>query len=161
MFSKALHVSLVADGTTARTVCFAILVGSALAAFWAPLSLLVRYSFQHDHYSHIVLVPLIGVSLLVLERRRIFSHVETSWGAGLGLMFAGALLYWFAQRHPVSSSENDQLSIAIASLVAICLGGLVLCYGHRAFRSGLFPVLFLLEREPDQRAQWRPKGCRC
>src|SRR6266704_2272955 len=87
---------------TARAACFILLLGLTLAAFWAPLSTLIRFSFQHDYYSHIILVPLVSASLFLLERGRIFLHVETRWGAGLGLVFAGALLYWFGQGHLAS-----------------------------------------------------------
>src|SRR2546425_10858860 len=95
-------------GKTARSACFAVFVGLILAAFWAPLSMLIRFSFQQEHYSHIILVPLVSASLLFLERKRIFLHVETRWVPGVGLLFAGALFYW----HPYSASpsENDQLS---------------------------------------------------
>ena len=133
---------------TARTAGFALLAALTLVAFWAPLSTLIRFSFQHEHYSHIILVPLVSASLFLLERGRIFLHVEARWGAGLGLVFAGALLYWFGQRHLASSSENDQLAIAIFSVVVIWVGGFVLCYGLRAFRSGLFPLLFLFLMVP-------------
>src|SRR3989441_11787730 len=104
---------------TARSACFAVLVGLTLAAFGAPLSMLIRFSFQHEHYSHIILVPLVSASLFFLERNRIFLHVETRWGTGLGLVFAGVLLYWFGQRDLASSSENDQLAIAIFSVLVI------------------------------------------
>src|SRR5438132_180137 len=135
-------------GKTARRACFAVLVCLTLAAFWTPLSTLIRFSFQHEHYSHIILVPLVSASLFFLERNRIFLHVETRWGAGLGLVFAGALLYWFGQRHLASSSENDQLAIGVFSVVVIWVGGFILCYGIRALRAGLFPVLFLFLMVP-------------
>lgn len=135
-------------GRTARSGCFALFVSLTLAAFWAPLSMLIRFSFQQEQYSHIILVPLVSVSLFFLDRKRIFSHVDTRWGAGLGLLSAGALFYWFGQRHSASSSENDQLAIAMFSVVVIWAGGFVLCYGIRAFRTGLFPGLFLFLMVP-------------
>src|SRR2546430_1647824 len=135
-------------GKTARSACFAVLVCLTLAAFWTPLSTLIRFSFQHEHYSHIILVPLVSASLFFLERGRIFLHVETRWGTGLGLVFAGALLYWFGRRHLASSSENDQLAIAIFSVLVIWVGGFILCYGTRALRAGLFSVLFLFLMVP-------------
>jgi len=130
-------------GRTVRSACFTLLVASSLAAFWAPLSALIRFSFQQEHYSHIILVPLISAALLFLERKQIFSHVETRWMPGFGLFAVGALFYWVGRRYFASSSENDRLSIAISSVVVIWVGGFVLCYGLRAFRKGLFPVLFL------------------
>ncbi len=93
-------------------------------------------------------MPLVSASLFILERRRIFSHVETYWAAGLGLLFAGALFYCYGERHSASLSENDQLFIAIFSAVVILIGGFVLCYGFRAFRVGLFPLLFLFLTVP-------------
>src|SRR4030095_583640 len=73
------------DPTRARTACFVLLVGLTLVAFWTPLSMLIRLSFRKEEYSHILLLPLVSAALLVLERRRIFAHVETRWAAGSGL----------------------------------------------------------------------------
>src|SRR3989441_2754598 len=131
-----------------RGPCFAFVIGLTLATFSAPLSMLIRFSFQQEHYSHIILIPLVSGSLFFLERKRIFSNVETRWGVGCGLLFVGGLLYWLGQRHSTSASENDQLSAAIFSVVVIWVGGFVLCYGLRAFRVGLFPALFLFLMSP-------------
>src|SRR5437867_8431451 len=143
MFSKSAY-----RGRTARSLYFAILAGLTLAALWAPLSKLIRFSLQNEHYSHIILVPIVSASLFILERRRIFSHVETRWAAGSGLLVAGALFYWLGQRHLASASENDQLSLATLSVVVLWVGGFVLCYGLQAVRMGLFPLLFLFLMVP-------------
>ena len=127
---------------------FAILIGLTLPVFWAPLSRLIRFSFQQAHYSHIILVPLVSAFLFFLERKRILSHAETQWRAGLGLLAAGALFYSLGQRHSALASENDQLSIAMSALVILWVGGFVLCYGFRALRMGLFPLLFLFLMVP-------------
>src|SRR2546426_11038039 len=92
-----------------RGPCFAFVIGLTLVAFWAPLSMLIRFSFQQEHYSHIILVPLVSASIFFLERKRIFAHVETYWRTGLSLLFAGGLLFWFGQRLPASLSDNDHL----------------------------------------------------
>jgi len=119
-----------------------------LVAFWAPLSRLIRFTSEQEQYSHIILVPLVSAALFFLERKRIFSHVETRWGLGLGLLFAGAVSHWLGLRHSASWSENDRLAIAIFSVLVMWVGGFVLCYGMRAFRTGLFPVLFLFLMVP-------------
>jgi exosortase len=136
------------DPTPARTACFVLLVGLTVAAFWTPLSMLIRFSFLKEEYSHILLLPLVSAALLVLERRRIFSHVETRWAVGSGLLVAGVLFYWLGRRHAAPASQNDQLAIAIFSVLTIWVGCFVLCYGLRAFRAGLFPVLFLFLMVP-------------
>ena len=95
-----------------------------------------------------MLVPLISAALFLLERKRIFSHVETRWVMGLGLLFAGIVFNWIGFRHSASLSENDRLAIAIFSLVVIFIGEFVLCYGARALQTSLFPVLFLFLMVP-------------
>ena len=136
------------EPSRARTACFALFVGLTLAAFSTPLSKLVRFAWQQEQYSHIILIPLVSAALFVLERKRIFSHVETRWGMGLGLLFAGAAFHWLGLRHSVSASENDRLAVAIFAALVIWVGGFVLCYGMRALRTGLFPVLFLFLMVP-------------
>jgi exosortase len=137
--------------STTRDMSFAFLAGLALVAFWTPLSILIQFSLQREYYSHIILVPLVSTSVLLLDRRKIFAHVETCWRSASGFLFAGALLYWLGCAHPVSPSENDRLSTAILSLILIWIGEFVLCYGTQAFRVGLFPVvlLFLMVPIPD------------
>jgi exosortase len=135
-------------GTRARTICFGLLFGLTLAVFSTHLLRLVRFGLQADQYSHIMLVPLISAALFLMERERIFSHVETRWGMGLGLLFAGIVFNWIGFRHSASLSENDRLAIAIFSLVVIFIGEFVLCYGARALRTSLFPVLFLFLMVP-------------
>lgn len=138
-------------GMAARSVCFGALLGVTLAAFWVPLTTLMRLSIERELYSYIVVIPLISAALVILERERIFAHAETCWPGGVALLSAGALVYAFGRTHPDSASENDKLSIAIFSLVVVWLGGFVLVYGIRAVRMGLFPVffLFLMVPTPD------------
>src|SRR5438093_7658711 len=130
--------------TRGRIACFALLVGLMLVAFSTPLSRLIRFALQEEQYSHIILIPLVSAALFFLERKRIFSHVETRWGMGLGLLFAGAVFHWLGLRHSASSSAHDRLAIAIFAALVIGVGGFVLCYGMRALRTRLFPGLLLL-----------------
>jgi exosortase len=135
-------------GGPTRAACFAAFVGLTVAMFWAPLSRLVQFSFEREHYSHIVLVPAISLWLLAHHRRRIFAHVETRWVAGLGVLVAAGLAHALGQRYLASASENDRLSIAMVALVLAWLGGFLLCYGLRALRRSLFSWLFLFLMAP-------------
>jgi exosortase len=137
-------------GVIWRSLCFAVLVCLMLTVFSGILGRLLRFSFafQEGTYSHIILIPLISAFLFLRHRRTIFSHLETRWAAGLGLVFAGALFYSFAQRYSTMRSENDQLFMAMSSLLIIWVGAFLLCFGARALRAGLFPVLFLLLAVP-------------
>src|SRR4029434_10484262 len=116
-------------GARARIVFFGLLLGLTLAVFSTHLLRLVRFGLQEDQYSHIMLVPLISAALFLIERKRIFSHVETRWGLGLGLLFAGIVFSWIGFRHSASLSENDRLAIALFSLGVIFIVALGLCSG--------------------------------
>ena len=142
---RALRKPLVA---AVRNVSFGLLVVLTLAIFWIPLTTLIKFSFQHEHYSHIILIPLISAALLVLERKDILSRVEPNRLIGFALLGAGVLSYLLGRRTPSSLSENDQLSAAILAFLVTVVGGFVLCYGRRAVRSALFPLLFLFLMVP-------------
>ncbi len=133
---------------TARNVSAALVVGLTLAVFWVPLRMLFWFSLQEEQYSHILLVPVVSAFLFLRDRKRIFSNVETDWRAGPGMLVSGGLLNWLGHTYSVSSSENDQLFITTFSAVAMCVGGFILCYGLRAFRAAIFPLLFLFLMAP-------------
>src|SRR5260370_42308952 len=44
----------------ARTVCFGLFVCMTLVIFRAPLIRLVHFSLENEHYSHIILIPVIS-----------------------------------------------------------------------------------------------------
>ena len=125
-----------------------LFLGLTLALFSAPLTTLIKFSFQQEEYSHVILIPMLSASLLLLERKRMFSRTETQWAVALPLLVTGVLVYSFGQRYSASLSQNDHLSIATLGVVVIWLSGFVLCYGTRAFRTGLFPLLFLFLMVP-------------
>jgi exosortase len=131
------------SGLARRSVGFALLVGLTLATFGMSLVTLVRFSFQAEHYSHIVLIPLVSAVLVGLERRHVFARVETHRPAGAALLGAGALIAVIGRRLPDSTSMNDQLSVVAFGVVTSIVGAFVLCYGLRTLRAGLFPLLFL------------------
>jgi len=116
--------------------------------FWSTLSTLLTFSMRHEHYSHIMLVPLIAMVLVFQHRRAMISPAGASWRAGLALIVAGVSLYLLGQRHTGSFSRNDQLSVAMFAVVIVWIGAFTLCYGAGALRRGLFPMLFLFLMVP-------------
>jgi exosortase len=131
-----------------RDLCFVLLVFLSLLLFWNPVRTLIQYSLEHEHYSHIVLIPFVTMGLICLERKTIFSTVRSSYGLGAALLLGGGVLYGFAQRQIGSWSQNDSLSAAIFSLVLIWLGAFLCCYGREAFRAARFPLLLLFFAVP-------------
>src|SRR3972149_4127964 len=107
-----------------RSACFVLFLGLTLALFSAPLTTLIKFSFQQEEYSHVILIPMLSASLLLLERKRMFSRTETQWAVALPLLVTGVLVYSFGQRYSASLSQNDHLSIATLGVVVIWLSGL-------------------------------------
>lgn len=113
-----------------------------------PLGTLVGFSFQYEHYSHIILIPPVSACLIYWERRKIFSTVHYSAEGGAVLLLVSAVMYGLAEIQSPSLSQNDYLSLTMVSLVILWLGGFVLCYGSRASRAAAFPLLFLFLMVP-------------
>ena len=109
--------------------------------FRAPLGALGNLALHDDRYNYIALVPAISISLLVLERRRIFALPRYCPAIGLPLMLLGALVYFAGELLPV---RPERLSLAVLAVVLLWHGGFVLCYGAGTFRKAAFPLLFLL-----------------
>jgi exosortase len=127
-----------------RHILFAVLMAGLACAFWNPLSLLLEFSFQHEHYSHIVLIPFVSAFLVFKDRQKIFVSPTYHAGWGLGLWVAGFAALAVRFRMGSALSENDFLSVTILSFFIFWLGMFLFCYGPRAFRAGAFPLLFLI-----------------
>lgn len=129
---------------TRRTAYFVVLCLLSIVVFWLPLTNLVGLSLQYEHYSHILLIPLVSVWLIYVARKSIFLHVQYSLGVGTVLLLVGLTMYSFAQRNFLQWSESDSLSASIVSIVVVWMAGFVLCYGTQTFRAAAFPLSFLL-----------------
>jgi exosortase len=128
----------------ARHLWFALFSILSLVAFRAPLGTLVRLSVQDNRYSHIVLIPIISISLGYLQRRRVFIRPQYCLSKSMPLLAAGVAFYCLAEKRLSNLNSNDRLSIVVLAIVLIWMAGFVLCYGSQSFRAALFPWLFLL-----------------
>ena len=118
-----------------------LLLFAAVAWFWQPLVSLFSLTQQHEHYSHIVLIPCLSLYVLYLERKAILASREWSPWLGSLVIGLGAWCYWSAY------AAIDQLSMTILALVVMCLGIFVACFGISLCRKvsfGLFLLLFMV-----------------
>jgi exosortase len=92
--------------------------------------------------SHHVLIPFVTFALVLQQRRAIFSAAQSAVAAGLPIALGGAALAWFGQAG-AAAGTRDALSLSVAGAVVMWLGGFIALYGWKAFRAGLFPLLFL------------------
>jgi exosortase len=118
---------------------------------WQPLTTVIglslRYSW-YEHYSHIVVIPIVSAILIFLRRDAIFGRVESAVGWGGLLIAFGAALSWAARMGPMTQPDQMFVSLAMLSLVVLCAGAFLLCYGVPALQAAGFPVAFLLFMVP-------------
>jgi exosortase len=120
---------------------------AVLAGYWSPLANLIGFSFAQDQYSYIVLIPVVSLALVLRQRAAIFSEVQWAFLRGAALIvlgLAGTALR--ARLGPPDSTAS--LSATTACVWALLVGIFTLCYGTRAVRAALFPIIFLLLMVP-------------
>jgi exosortase len=138
-----------------RHIIFGLFFLIAFLMAYGPIKALYDSSSQSEYYSHIALIPLVSVYLIFQKRKSIFFQQETTNGsgahspgngrvAGISLLLAGVLLYFFGRGIGAVLNQNDFTSIVALSTVMFINGGFILAYGLLAFKATLFPLLFLI-----------------
>jgi exosortase len=121
---------------------FCALATISLALWWAPLASTLSLSLHDDEYTHILLILPISAALILLDwKPQIVSNRRSLPIASLMLV---AVLINFAVSRVLALSADLQLSLRMLAFVLWTIAAFTLCFGVRAFRQGLFPLLFLL-----------------
>ena len=130
--------------TASRNVYFLFFNIIAIAIYYASISNLVVLSFNNELYSHIVLIPFVSGYLFYTERMKIFAEKRYSFAPGIILIIIGSIVYMVGKAQEGNINQNDYLSLMTFSTVIFWIGGFLLFYGTAVFRSGIFPLLFLV-----------------
>jgi exosortase len=145
-----------------RHALFGTYVLALLAAHAGTLRDVVALSSRDSTASHHVLIPLVTLVLVWQQRHAIFASPRTSAFSGSSLVAIGIGIA--LARSSVALNPRDELSMAVASLVVLALGGFLAFYGWTSFRAALFPLLFLCFTIPIPTAplhvitQWLKRG---
>jgi exosortase len=116
---------------------------ASLAVFWKILFSLVTFSLSHEYCSHIILIPFISFWLMYVNRNSIRATSSTwIYGVFFAIPAIPALLWAFARKS--SLNANDFLACMTFAIICLWIGGFAVCYGRRAFRAAVFPLMFLL-----------------
>jgi exosortase len=129
---------------TAHHLWFAVFSILLIALFRTPLGALLRLSLTDDKYSHVLLIPVMSVSLVCFQRRIAFASAHFCFSKSIPLLVLGIGVFWLAQEHLTSLGGQDRLSVVVLSIVLLWMAGFLLCYGVPSFRAAFFPLLFLL-----------------
>jgi exosortase len=127
---------------------FAILWGVSLLLGWRVLVDTFALSLRDDEYTYILLILPFSAALIFLERGSLWKMVTLSILAGLAVLVSAALIPCLVRGWSAWLAPDVQLSMRMCALVLWWIGAFVLCYGFRATRSVLFPVLFLFGLVP-------------
>lgn len=122
-----------------RDICFLLLVVVNILWFHDPLTLVLASSLDDEyaqHYSHIILIPLLSVYLLYLRRPTIFATVEWSPFLGSILIAVGGAVSLGTE--VPARDVLDSFSPTMLSFVVVCWGAFLFCYGIQAFRAASF-----------------------
>jgi exosortase len=121
---------------------FLAFIAVSLAVFGKLLYTLAAFAFDHEYCSHIILIPAISIWLVYSNRKSIRTALR-AWP--LGALLAGpavpVLVWAFARRSALD--PGDFLAATTFSIVCVWISGFAVCYGPRALRAAIFPLLFL------------------
>jgi len=109
---------------------------------------LLYFSTKSNVYSYIPLIPVVTIFLLYSDRKAIFSDPGYGFVYGGAVLIAALTVSIISRRNLLDLTMDYRLSLASLAIVSAWVGGFVLCYGIRAFKIALFPLLFLLFMVP-------------
>jgi exosortase len=134
-------------GIDRRHATFLAFVLLSTIVFFHPLAVVLGHVVSVDHYSHILFVAPLTPVLVYLSRKRVFAVSSYCVpGAWLYLLSAAAFGWILWEKTAVDPSTYISLSILLFAMS--CIDGFLFCYGAKAFRAALFPLLFLLLMAP-------------
>jgi exosortase len=119
------------------------LLGSILIALWSlPLATTFSLAVHDDQYTHILLIVPLSVALVLLDWNS--QEVANRPSVLAAALMIAALLANFALTRTHALTLDVQLALRMLAFVVSYIAAFALCFGGRAFRHALFPLLFLL-----------------
>lgn len=125
---------------SAPTLLFSAFSLLLLAVNHGRVSDIITFARANETASHVILVPFVTIVLLYQNRRAILDSVEWSPKAGALIVIAGLLTPLVGR---TLGGGADRISVEVAGLVIVWVGGFLFCYGTAAMQAAMFPLAFL------------------
>jgi exosortase len=129
-----------------RHALFLLLSVAFFAVMSGPILELIHYALdtENQNASQVLLIPVISATLIYLNRVNIFRDIRAGVVPGLVMIGAGAGMFFLGSIFGRNLDAGDRLALSIFPILVIWWGGVVFFYGTRAFKAGLFPLVFLV-----------------
>ena len=130
-----------------RNIIFLLFTAVALIMAYTPIKALYS-SNKSEYYSHIALIPLVSIYLIYIKRKEIFAKVNYLFVVGIPVLLLGIALFLGGFLWGAPLDKNNYASLIDFSIFIFINGAFILLYGMQAYRSALFPLLFLIFTVP-------------
>jgi exosortase len=131
-----------------RFVAFSLLLTLTLVLLHVPVMNLLKLALQDQRYSHILLIPFIGIYLIWSTRAQIFGVSGDRLPLGVPLLLVGLGLVSLMGNLVSFSGPDGRFAVTILGGAVVLAAEFVLCFGRRALRAAIFPFMFLLLMVP-------------
>jgi len=130
-----------------RNIVFLLFAALALIMAYTPIKALYS-SNKSEYYSHIALIPLVSIYLVYINRKEIFAKVNYLFVVGIPVLLLGIALFLGGFLWGAPLDQNNYASLIAFSIFIFINGAFILLYGMQAYRTALFPLLFLIFTVP-------------
>src|SRR5437016_2888017 len=127
---------------------FAFLCAISFVLGWQPVARTFSVALHNDDDTNLLLILPVTASLILLEWRSQKPIAQASFRIGSALLLAAVLIAGFAKWRAADIPDDVQLSLSMLALVLWWIASFVACFGTRASRTLLFPLVFLLWMVP-------------
>jgi exosortase len=127
---------------------YALFVAVSCGVWWQPLARTFSLALHNDEYTYLFLILPVSATLILLEWRSQKAAVQANFRLGSVLLIIVVLLTGFANWKSAGLADDVQISVGMLALLLWWIASFVVCFGTRAARSFLFPLLFLFWMVP-------------
>src|SRR6188768_1716498 len=130
---------------SSRSRSFILFSLALFVVMFVPLRAVIAYAMDttNTHASQIILVPFVTAFLIFRNRQNIFRSVTYAVLPGTVLMAIGVALLVWGMTVGAGMETGNYLAVMATATVMLWLGGFLLFYGPQAFKTAIFPLLFL------------------
>jgi len=122
---------------------FAVFTVALLGVHASAVRSVIELSRHDGTASHLIFVPFMTLALLYPRRDSLFAADGPAMPAAAWRLTGFVAFSWVAAALASATGPVYSLTLVVGAMVVAWVGGFAACYGTPAFRSALFPLLFL------------------